>query len=138
VLGPSHRPHTAAPPASNLPPWLQKLTKDMPTGLLIGIGVGALIIVIAPIFLLLRRTRSSAAGDVTSDLALPPGESYENQLASRAAAQEKLDAEALLALKLPAPGTKKSEVLSKHLKKAVKTDPKGSAQLLRTWMDETS
>ena len=58
-------------------------------------------------------------------------------MASRAANQERLDAEAMLALKVPPPGTKKSEILVKHLKKSVKADPTLSAQLLRTWMDET-
>ena len=57
-------------------------------------------------------------------------------MASRAANQERLDAEAMLALKLPPPGTKKSEVLTKHLKKSVKADPGVSAQLLRTWINE--
>ncbi|HEX9507151.1 MAG TPA: hypothetical protein VF947_02025, partial [Myxococcales bacterium] len=62
--------------------------------------------------------------------------SFEGQLASRAANQERLDAEAMLALKLPPPGTKKSDVLTKHLKKSVKSEPGVSAQLLRTWIHE--
>ena len=65
-----------------------------------------------------------------------PGANFEGQLASRAANQERLDAEAMLSLQLPPPGTKKSEILSKHLKKSVRTDPSGAAQLLRTWINE--
>ena len=127
-----------APPGA-LPPWLQKYLKDMPAGMLIGLGLGAAIILIAPLLLLLRRRKSKGAGAATekalseSDAAAA---SFEGQLASRAASQDRLDAEALLTLKLPAAGTKKSEVLSKHLKKSVKDDPGVSAQLLRTWINE--
>ena len=136
---PSEAGPLTAPPVSKLPPWLQTLVKDMPAGLLVGIVLGGLIILIAPIALLLRRRRSTTNAPA-ADKALSEGEdaiaNFENLLASRASAQEKLDAEALLALKIAAPGTKKSEILTKHLKKAVKTDPKASAQLLRTWMGE--
>lgn len=124
-----------APPGS----WLQKYLKDLPTGMLIGLGLGAAIILIAPLLLLLRRRKSKGAGAAT-DNALSESDaaaaSFEGQLASRAASQDRLDAEALLTLKLPAAGTKKSEVLSKHLKKSVKDDPGVSAQLLRTWINE--
>jgi flagellar M-ring protein FliF len=132
-------PADALPPVSGLPSWLQKYTRDMPTGMLIGIGAGAAIVLIAPLLLLLRR-RKSKTGSVTTGGAITDSangaESFEGQLASRAANQERLDAEALLSLKLPPPGTKKSEVLTKHLKKSVKEDPAVSAQLLRTWIHE--
>jgi flagellar biosynthesis/type III secretory pathway M-ring protein FliF/YscJ len=61
---------------------------------------------------------------------------FEGQLASRAASQERLEAEALLALKVPPAGTKKADILTKYLRKSVKADPSASAQLLRTWMEE--
>jgi flagellar biosynthesis/type III secretory pathway M-ring protein FliF/YscJ len=90
--------------------------------------------------LLGMRRRKSTAVQATTNATLSEGgeagSSFEGQLASRAASQERLDAEALHALKLPAAGTKKSEVLTKHLKKAVKDDPAASAQLLRTWIHE--
>ena len=112
----------------------------MPTGLLIGIGVGAALILISPIVILAMRRRKPGTGDATTDNALneapDAAANFEGQLASRAANQERLEAEALLALKFPPPGTKKSEILNKHLRKSVKTDPGVSAQLLRTWMDE--
>jgi flagellar biosynthesis/type III secretory pathway M-ring protein FliF/YscJ len=84
------------------------------------------------------RKRKNSAVQVTGDRAVNAGDTadFEGQLASRAASQERLDTEALHALKLPAAGTKKSEVLAKHLKKAVKDDPAASAQLLRTWIHE--
>jgi flagellar M-ring protein FliF len=127
----------AAPP-NPLPKWLQKYVKDLSPGLLIGLALGTLIILIAPIALLAMRRRKSEAV-ATGQRALNAGEagdSFEGQLASRAASQERLEAEALNALRLPTAGTKKSEILTKHLKKAVKDDPAGSAQLLRTWIHE--
>src|SRR5260370_41425257 len=128
-------PVVAAPP-SPFPKWMQKYVKDMSTGMLIGMAAGALVILIAPILLLLKRRRKAVASQVTAPQALTPADTFEGQLASRAASQERLEAEALSALKLPAVGTKKSEILSKHLKKAVREDPTASAQLLRTWIHE--
>jgi flagellar M-ring protein FliF len=128
----------AAPP-SPLPTWLQKYVNDLSPGMLIGLGLGALIILIAPILLLRMRSRKSrpaAAGERALNASGEPGDSLEGQLASHAATQERLEAEALNALKLSLPATKKSEVLAKHLKKTVKDDPAAAAQLLRTWINE--
>jgi flagellar M-ring protein FliF len=137
---PSDLPLVAAPPSSPLPAWLQKYIKDMSAGMLAAIAIGALVILIAPFVLLGMRRRKSTAVQATTNATLSEGgeagSSFEGQLASRAASQERLDAEALLAMKLPAAGTKKSEILSKHLKKGVKDDPAVSAQLLRTWLHE--
>src|SRR5207237_16430 len=130
----------SGPPPSPLPPWLVKILGKMPLGLQIGVVAAAVLLAIAPIVLMLRRRkRKSAAAAATAQKAIEgePGLSFEGQLASRAATQEKLDAEALLALKLPPAGTKKSDILGKHLKAAVKADPAVSAQLLRTWLNES-
>src|SRR6202023_327913 len=104
--------------------------------MLIGIGLGSLVIVIAPILLLRMRSRKSQAAQATGEHALNTADSFEGQLASRAASQERLEAEAMNALKLPSAGKEKTGVLTKHLKKAVKDDPAASAQLLRTWIHE--
>ena len=133
---PSDSVPVVAPPPNPLPKWMQKYVKDMTAGMLVGIALGALIIVIAPIVLLRMRRRKSGAVQPTGAQALNAADSFEGQLASRVASQERLEAEAMNALKLPTAGTKKSEILTKHLKKAVKEDPIGSAQLLRTWMHE--
>jgi len=128
-----------APPAGGLPPWLDKYVRNMPLGLRIGAGVAAGLIVIGPVLLLVMRRRKPRLAAATTGKALEGGDaaaSFEGQLASRAANQERLDAEAMLALKLPPPGTKKSDVLTKHLKKSVKSEPGVSAQLLRTWIHE--
>ena len=107
-------------------------------GLQIGVVLAAVLIAIVPILLLWMRRRSkiAAAAIMQKTLAEDGATTFEAQLASRAASQERLDAEALQALKLPPAGTKKSEILSKHLKKAIKADPVVSAQLLRTWINE--
>jgi len=39
-------------------------------------------------------------------------------------------------LKLPPVGTKKTEVLAKHLVETVKKDPVAAAQILRSWLYE--
>ncbi len=53
-----------------------------------------------------------------------------------AAAQQKLDADALNSLRLPAPQSKKGEVLAKHLRDSAKKDPVMVAQLVRNWLHE--
>jgi flagellar M-ring protein FliF len=137
----------AAPPDASikgLPPWLQKYVNGMPLGMLIGGGLAIGIMAIAPIVvLLMRRRRKPKEGEVAAGRELPAGAAagaaeatFADQLASRAANQERLDAEALLALKFPPPGTKKSDILTKHLKRSVQQDPAVSAQLLRTWLHE--
>jgi flagellar M-ring protein FliF len=133
---PSDSVPVVAPPPNPLPKWMQKYMKDMTAGMLVGLALGALIIVIAPIVLLRMRRRKSRAGQATGTQALNAADSFEGQLASRAASQERLEAEALNSLKLPSAGTNKSEILTKHLKKTVKQDPIGAAQLLRTWIHE--
>ena len=45
-----------------------------------------------------------------------------------------MDAEAISALKLPPPTTKKSEVLTKHIRESVKKDPSVGSQVLLGWM----
>jgi len=131
-------PFGVQPQGIPLPPWMQKFVKDTPSGLLIGIALGALMILIAPVVLLLIRRKRKVT--VPGGGKALPGRSgaagYEEQLAAHSADQQRLEAEALMALKAPPPGTRKSDILSKHLKKTVKTDPAVSAQLLRTWMEE--
>src|ERR1019366_9655680 len=53
---------TPAPAPSPLPPWLQKLTKDMPAGLLIGAAIGVALMAILPIAWLLFRKRRRPVG----------------------------------------------------------------------------
>jgi flagellar biosynthesis/type III secretory pathway M-ring protein FliF/YscJ len=58
----------------------------------------------------------------------------ESKLAQREALQQKMDAQALNALKLAPVITKAAEVLAKHLREKVKLEPDLSAQILRSWI----
>src|SRR5260370_23358845 len=89
--------------------------------------------------MMLRRCKSKGPGAAT-EKALSESDaaeaSFEGQLASRAASQDRLDAEALLTLRLPAAGTKKSEAFPKHLKQSVKDEPVVPGHRLATWSNE--
>ena len=50
--------------------------------------------------------------------------------------QARLEAEALAAIKSPAPSTNKKEVLVKYLRENLKKDPLVQVQTLRTWLHE--
>jgi flagellar biosynthesis/type III secretory pathway M-ring protein FliF/YscJ len=104
-------------------------------------ALGIAVVLIAPIALLLMRRRTSGPGESATSSGprelSDPMATFEGQMASRATNQERLETEALLALKVPPAATKKSDILAKHLKKSVKADPVVSAQLLRTWMEES-
>jgi flagellar M-ring protein FliF len=116
---------------------------------------GALAGVIVLVFagaMLLRRRKMSKAHPVTGPVELPaPGgrlgaaaalagsgvdSQIESQLAERDALQHKMDAQALAALKLMPVITKKAEVLAKHLRDKVGSEPELSAQVLRGWIRE--
>jgi flagellar biosynthesis/type III secretory pathway M-ring protein FliF/YscJ len=69
-------------------------------------------------------------------------EALQVQMKEKLAAQEALQAQAdeaaLTSLKLPAVTTKKSEVLSKHLRESITKDTPGSANILRSWLTESN
>jgi len=98
---------------------------------------------------LARRGKRSVRTTVEVPAALPPAEGtpaitggagveqqLESKLAEREALQQKLDAQALTALKLAPVITKTAEVMAKHLREKIKQDPEISAQALRTWIRE--
>ncbi len=149
---PQPGPQTKLGPLSlNLPPWLnQKM-------LLIGAGAAAgllLLLLLALVFLLKRRSGKKngknakatvngkgklAAGQAPEELPAAPDvkQQLEAKLAQQAAKREMAELEAVAALKLPAPTTKKSEVLARHLTDEAKKDPEVMAQILRTWLSES-
>ena len=146
-------PAPEAPPKAPGPaagkPWPGNLTLDRNT-LLIAAGAGAGLIVLIGVGAILARGRKrSAVGKVEVQAALeagaaPPAEitasgvekQIESQLAERDAKQQKLEAQALNALKLAPVITKTSEVMAKHLRDKIKQDPEMSAQILHTWIHE--
>jgi flagellar biosynthesis/type III secretory pathway M-ring protein FliF/YscJ len=64
------------------------------------------------------------------------GRQFEARIAEQSAQKQRLDTEALLALKLPPVTTKKSEVLTKHIGEAAKKDPTLMVHVLRSWLEE--
>ncbi len=95
-----------------------------------------------------RRGSVSVASELPAGANAPPAldaaadseevrQMMASRLADQAAQKERLEAEALAALKLPAPTTKKAEVLRKHLTETAKKDPAATAQVLRTWLYES-
>ncbi len=116
------------------------------------IAGGALVLLLTLTFAgirILRRKRKAPA--VVVPAALPEGDTYspakgvaapaieqeiESKLAQRDALQQKADTEALNALKLAPVITKAAEVMAKHLREKIKSEPDVSAQVLRTWIRE--
>jgi flagellar biosynthesis/type III secretory pathway M-ring protein FliF/YscJ len=98
------------------------------------------------------RRRSAPEVEASAPAALPAGQGaapaqvpqagssveqqLEAKLAEREAQQQKLDAQALSALKLAPAITKTSEVLAKHLREKVKEEPGLSAHVLQSWIRE--
>jgi len=118
-----------------------------------GAALGVLLLLIGSVMFLLKRKkkRAAAAAEVASPTAIPSGESaaqgqipagenmehqMEAKLVERDVLQQKLDAQALSALKLAPVITKTAEVLAKHLREKVAKEPEVSAQILRTWIRE--
>lgn len=99
----------------------------------------------AAVFLLLRKKKRrtieiKAQIEAAAQAALPAADDVtkqmETQLAEQSAARERQTVEALNALKLPPPATKKGEVLTRHILEEVKKDPKVVAQIIRSWVNE--
>jgi flagellar M-ring protein FliF len=133
-----------AAPASPLPAWLRGPK-------LWGAAAGALILVLTLAVVGVRRLRGKPArqaAEVRTALSsaakgapgLPAGESVEEKmeakLAGQAQSQARLEAEALEAMRVPAVGTSKADVLTKYLRESLKKDPQCQVQTLRTWLNE--
>ncbi len=114
-----------------------------------GAAAAVLLLLVAAVFLMWRRRKKARSVEVTGPAALtsgeageqipgsePVGNQIESKLAEREALQEKLDAQALSALKIAPVITKTSEVLAKHLREKIAKEPEMSAQILRTWIRE--
>jgi flagellar M-ring protein FliF len=64
------------------------------------------------------------------------GKQLEAKLNEQAALKNRLEAEALSALKMPQVTTKKSEILTKHIGEAAKKDPTLMVHVLRSWLED--
>jgi hypothetical protein len=150
LLEPPQQPGTNGPQKPALPTGLP-LQLDRKT-LMIGGGALAGVIVLLFAGAMFFRRKKSSAGSVSGPVELPAaagrrgttavpavsdGDSeMETQLAERDALQHKMDARALASLKLAPVITKKAEVLAKHLREKVTSEPELSARVLRGWIRE--
>ncbi len=138
-------------PIPGLPAWMNKLPIDQKLLLPVaGAAVLLVLLLVLVIFLMLRgrkkRPRVEAQpalpqraepGQIAQAAAGPElSEQMQAKIAERENQQRLLEAEALNALKLPPVATKKTEVLSKHLKETIKKDPSVASQVLLGWMRE--
>jgi flagellar M-ring protein FliF len=141
TLNPEHLPvpNPAPPPPPN---WQDQFLKNKV--FVIGVGVGAALL-LALFFVILRVTRKKRPrGSVELPGELPAGTStpdqlqsqIEDRLAEQAAQRQRQEADALNSLKLP-PITKKTAVLTKHITEQAKKDSAGMAHVLRAWMSES-
>jgi flagellar M-ring protein FliF len=140
-------PETIAPlaePPSQvpMPPWLKKLSGKT-SFVLIGIGAGALVALMAALIILRKKSKAKrTAVELTEKAAIeslkhtPAGaqKALEAQMEDNASEQARLEAEALVSLKLPVK-TKKTEVLIKHIATEMKKDPKALAHVVRSWLN---
>jgi flagellar M-ring protein FliF len=136
---------TTAPPQRNglaLPEWMFRYKQFV-----IGGAVSLLLLlVIAAGFLRGGRRRRLAvvqnqahvasASETALEAANDAGRQFEARIAEQSAQKQRLDTEALLALKLPPVTTKKSEVLTKHIGEAAQKDPTLMVHVLRSWLEE--
>ena len=150
---PPAAPVKSAPP-QRLPGWLSKLPIDPKLVVPVAAGAGVvLLLLIAVIFFMLRGRGKQGKATAATPAALPaarrsaepkPGaealpsatDQMEARLAERESQQRLMEAEAINALKLPPVATKKTEVLTKHLRETIKKDPGVASQVLLGWMRE--
>jgi flagellar M-ring protein FliF len=136
-------PQAPAPGTVALPPWLERIVSQK----VYAAAVAGAVLLLVAVFGFLRRKRRQAnvgmlaalGGHAAAEIASPADAAQrelESRLADQQAAKQRLEAEALSALKLPPVTTKKAEVLTKHIAETVKKDPVGAAQILRTWLND--
>jgi flagellar M-ring protein FliF len=133
----------AAPAAPPLPAWLQKKNSMV----IIGIGAAALLALIAGVVLALRRSKGKSRVAVDQTGAIEAGGSQAHltpeqmtrqiaaKLAGHSAEKARLEAEQLMALRVPVVSTQKTEVLTKHIANEAKTEGENLAQVVRTWLN---
>jgi flagellar M-ring protein FliF len=140
-------PATPAPgaPGLRIPGWpLDKRTQWIAAGA----AAGLLLLIVA---VTAMRRKKASRGEATSPAELPAGapapaaiagggataeDRIESQFAERAALEQKMEAQALSALKLAPVITKTAEVLARHLREKITKEPDIASQVLRTWIRE--
>lgn len=150
------------PPAPSSPPAAAPPPRGLPGLRVPGLAIdgrtqaiaaaAGLVLLIAAAAMWARRRRKSRPVEVSAPAELPAGapappvagpapagsieDRIEAQLAERAALEQKMEAQALSALKLAPVITKTAEVLARHLREKISKEPEIAAQVLRTWIRE--
>jgi flagellar M-ring protein FliF len=139
TLNPEQLP--AAQPAPLPPPsWQDQFLKNRV--FVIGVAAGAALLLALLVIVMRVMRKKVARGSIGLPAELPPGSpeelqgQIESRLAEQAAQHQKLETDALNALKLP-PITKKAAVLTKHISEQAKKDSASMAHVLRAWMSES-
>ena len=146
------QPQAPAPPARPAGPFgMPTDRKTLPVA--VGSALGLVVLGFAAAMLLRGKGRAPR-GKVALQQALPAGpegaqaphglaspgsnveQQIESKLAERDAIQQRMEAQALNALNLAPVITKTAEVLAKHLREKIKSEPETPAQVLRTWIRE--
>ncbi|HYW44501.1 MAG TPA: flagellar basal-body MS-ring/collar protein FliF [Bryobacteraceae bacterium] len=151
LLEPPQPAAPPTPPKAPATPFSFSLKWDRKTQLIAG-GAGGLVVLLFLAMFLLRRGKKkkpgaaqmtgaaalTAADGTTQPASITSGleQQMESKLAERDKLQQKMEAEALSALKLAPVITKTSEVLAKHLRDKVRKEAEVTAQILRTWVRE--
>jgi flagellar biosynthesis/type III secretory pathway M-ring protein FliF/YscJ len=127
-----------------MPAWLLKKNSL----LIAGAGLAALVALMLGAMVLLRRSKAKKRKlQVEQMPALEAGASgpaltmeemtrqIEAKLADQAIEKARLEAEQLMALRVPVGKTQKTEVLTKHLVNEARTETENMAQVVRTWLN---
>ncbi|MEI9812716.1 MAG: flagellar M-ring protein FliF C-terminal domain-containing protein [Acidobacteriota bacterium] len=126
-------------PGTALPPWLQLIVGGGPI-VLGSVAGGVLVLLSAVAFFLWKRKKKKKSVTMTggkqlSSVAADAEKDLEARLTEQVAEQQRQEAEAMLALKLPAVSTKKTDVLVKHIAAEVLRDPTAMAHVVRSWLN---
>lgn len=138
-----------SPPAAG-PAWLQQLMANKSFPILAGIA-GAIILLLGggTVFMISRQRKKKRAVTVSAQTALeaateksavpgaPNRPAIESETEDVKGIQARQELEVLRSINLPAPTTKKTEVLIKQIQTEAKKDPVMVAQVVRSWLNAT-
>lgn len=140
----------AEPPLAPTAPGAKPPAFDLRSPAVIGGGVALVLLIAGLLFLVLRRKPAAAKAVDTAPQALTEAASaarkpldaatreasMERQISENDAYQAQLEADAMGRIKLPA-NTRKTEVLTKHIRDSVTKDSINATNVLRAWIADT-
>lgn len=129
--------------------WSIPVPEQYKKVVLLGAGALAILMLLATgvLFVVMRkrrRHRHAAAAQVAAQIAaeketnvaIEADAQMQAQIAEHQKQQNEAEADILSRLKMPVPKTEKAEVLSKHLRDIVKTEPAIPVEVLRRWISD--